>query len=117
MTSIDINGRIFVKDQASIRTSAADGCTEISGFYRILKYGVLLLDKERIPFACIVNNRHRERFFVSAHRTPDGKTRYLYGLMLCTEKRLGLDTLSNSDQHDLARRLIQQLCPDTDSIG
>lgn len=117
MKPIDINGRVFLKDLASARRIASESGTNIFGFYRVRKGGVLLLDKNRVLFAFLVNNRYGERFFVSAHRIPDGRIRFMYALTEEAERLLGIDKLSYSEEQALAHRSIEQLEAAKDRSG
>ncbi len=117
MKPIDINGRVFFKDLALARRLASANGTNIFGFYRLRKGGVLLLDKNRVPFAFLVNNRYGERFFVSAHRIQDGRIRFMYALTEAAERLLGIDKLSYSEEQALAHRSIERLEAATDRSG
>lgn len=80
-----------------------------SGFYKPRKGGFLLHDMAGKPFAFLVNNRHGERFFVSCSRHDDGRIHFAFALSSLDEKRLGIETLSYSEERDLAESICTTL--------
>lgn len=84
-----------------------------SGQYRTRKGGILLLDLQGKPFAFIADgSKQKERsgncWFVTASQ-DNGRTFYMQGLSERTEKALGIDGMSYSAQHDLAKATIKAL--------
>ena len=79
-----------------------------AGFYRAHTNGVLLLDRNREPFAYACIDSHTGAcFFVTAHRTEQG-TRYMYSTCTHTEKELGIFGLKCSEIHAIAKEVIRQ---------
>lgn len=96
------------KDPAKTQT---DGDEAVSGFYRPTTNGILFFDLAGAPFAFLVANRHRERFFVSCHQTAEG-VRYMFCTSRDAEEKLGIDNLSLLEQRDLANEVADGLACD-----
>lgn len=79
-----------------------------NGVVRKRKAGFTFLDENKEPFMFLVDNKHDEQFFVSCHKV-EGKTRFLFSTMECTEKRMGLDKLGYRETAEFARSLAIQL--------
>lgn len=72
----------------------------LDGIYKKRKNGVALNRGSGEPWIFLVANRWGERFFVSAFRGDDGRTRYLHGLTSADEKAIGF---TFSDEMKCAR--------------
>ena len=75
------------------------------GIYSVRKRGVMFRRPDGEPFAFLVANPGQSRFFVTATRQPDGRTRYSYGLTDESKRLLGLDGMTYSQQADEAARI------------
>jgi hypothetical protein len=100
MTSIDICGRRF--------RHASEPDAGPAGFWDHHQDGVLLMDRDRKPFAYVVNNRQGERFFVSCSQNDDGKVWFMHGLDERAAARLGLPD-SYLGRLDVARTVIDDV--------
>jgi hypothetical protein len=72
-----------------------------TGTYTVRAGGLILLDATGEPFACLVANRHHERFFVSCARHAAGIW-YSYGLNDDDAGRIGIRDLGYGDRQHLA---------------
>lgn len=103
---LTINNRKFARNDDEFTSSLfADGGT-CSGFYKRTKRTIKLYNMRRELFACAVNNRHGERFIVSASIQANGKPWVMYGLADKDAAFLGFDKLRFVDQCDIARALF-----------
>jgi hypothetical protein len=105
---IELRGKHYSKDQVEAIRLLREHGEAFAGFYRTHTNGVLFLDRKREPFAYACIDSHTGGcFFVTAHRTEQG-TRYMYSTCEHTEKALGIDGLTYSEQHNTAKDVIRQ---------
>lgn len=99
----------FVRKTSQITDSLFNPKGTASGTFKPTAGGILFSNLQGQPFAFLVANRHRERFFVSCSRSePDGgRIRYMLTTMTCDERTLGLPE-SLMARHDLAETLWDQ---------
>lgn len=103
------NGTYYVpKPSDVVGTLFTPGGTA-SGTYRKGPGGVTLFNLQGEPFAFIVDNRHRENFFVSCSRQADGRVRYMFTTTTRDEHALGLHQIGYAAGIELARSMIKQL--------
>ena len=103
---ININGRTFVKTVDDfVNTLFTSGGTA-TGYYKVMKKGVRIYDKNNNIIAFIVNNGYNDRFIVSATDTPNG-IRYSMSTSSLLDKTLGLDKLGYMETMDLADEVLK----------
>lgn len=102
--TIQVNGIKFIKlsKNSNEETLEKKGA---SFFYKKVKAGVRIYDKDKNIFAFLATHEESP-FFVSATDTGDekGKIRYSFALTNDAEKKLGLDTLSFSEERKVAEK-------------
>ena len=81
-----------------------DGQTA-SGLFRARKNGVLFMRPDATPCGFLVANPGQSRFFVTAYKTQNQKTRYMFSTSKETERFLGLSELGYREQLDEAARV------------
>jgi hypothetical protein len=81
-----------------------DGKTA-SGLFRARKNGVLFMRPDATTCGFLVANPGQGQFFVTAHKTQDQKTRYMFSTSEETERFLGLTELGYREQLDEAARV------------
>ena len=83
---IRIGNKIFFRRR---KAKPTDG--DCAGYFRRLKWDVRFYDRHGELFACCVDNKHNEQFFVTAW-VPDGEKspRYLFALSNKDRASLGL---------------------------
>jgi hypothetical protein len=81
-----------------------DGQTA-SGLFRARKNGVLFMRADGTPCGFLVANPGQAKFWVSAFKTNEGKTRYMFSTSKETERFLGLTDLGYREQLDEAARV------------
>ncbi len=105
---ITLAGKTYVKTQKEMTESLFSSGGTCAGFYQTRKNGVLFLDIQKVPFAFAARDvRTGGTFFVTASRS-EGRTFFMFGLGSYTEKQLGIENLSYSQQKDAAKNVIQQ---------
>lgn len=85
---LEVNGRLFAPAGYGQVAAPDSAQRALNGFYKPSTHGVLLLDTKREPFAFASSNDGG--FLVTAHRAPDGRVRYMFGLAGYTEEALGI---------------------------
>ena len=106
---IELAGKKYARNNAELVDTLFQGPVTATGFYRPLKNGVLLMDHQKKPFAAAVRDMHSSAcFFVNASRLENGRTWYNFGTDEFSERKLGIDGLTYSQQHDAAKAVIQQ---------
>lgn len=81
---------------------------ENGGAIRKMKGGFLFMDDTKKPFMFLVNNKHGERFFVSATEV-EGKIHYMYGLSEYDSRIAGIHELGYLGEIELANQIVEQL--------
>jgi len=109
---ITLSGKRYAKDQAEMSKLSNAGAP-YAGFYQTRKNGVLFLDLQKMPFAFAARDVTTGGcFFVNASRIADGKekgrTWFNFATNELTEKQLGIESLSYSQQKDAAKAVIVQ---------
>lgn len=79
-----------------------------SGFYKRFAGGIHFYDLHGQVFACLVTNRHGERFFVTATARVEGIF-FMHSTCSITEKKLGLTGLGLRAEHELASSIVDEL--------
>lgn len=79
-----------------------------SGFYKRFAGGIHFYGLDGQVFACLVTNRHGERFFVTATARPEGIF-FMHSTCTLTEKKLGLTGLGLRAEHELASSIVDEL--------
>lgn len=97
---ITINGHAFARNDRQFDA-------ECRGFFQPLRGGLLLLGKDKQPVACLVMNRHGERFFVSA-TACNGRTYYMYSTSASADAFLGLTGLSYLRRNAIAEQAARE---------
>ena len=92
---IVFNGKKYAKNDNEMVESLFHAGGTCVGFYKTRKDGVLLSDLQKIPRVFLVN-RPNEKFAVSAHKTDDGKIRFMFGICSLDEEWVGLTGLQNT---------------------
>ena len=78
-----------------------------SGWYKRYKNRIQFFDRQGNPFACLVN-RGNDYWFVSTHKTSDGRLRYLFACTTEAEKMLGTYGMGYTESHELAKAVWHQ---------
>ncbi|MBF6043340.1 hypothetical protein H8F22_31115 [Pseudomonas sp. P154a] len=79
-----------------------------SGFYKRFAGGILFYSLDGQVFACLVTNRHGERFFVTATARVEGIL-FMHSTCSITEKKLGLTGLGLRAELELASNIVDEL--------
>lgn len=98
----------FVPKPSDIVSTLFEGPTTASGTYKVKPKGIMFFDLKGEPQAFLVANQYGERFFVDCWRAEvKGKRRltYLYSTTQSTQKFLGIEGLSYTQQHELGASL------------
>lgn len=102
---LTINGRKFAKNDNEFLGSLFDAAGTCSGFYKMVRGGCRLYNMQKDLFAFVVNNKHGEQFFVSAHMF-DGKPRYMHALTDKDSALLGFGVMTYRQQREAAEALF-----------
>ena len=94
---LTINGRKFAKNDAEFTESLFVPGGTCAGFYKRTAKGVYLytMQRELIGF---MKSDSRFTGLVTAFRTDNGRTRYMFAACSALEKLVGFDTLGYSEQ-------------------
>jgi hypothetical protein len=103
---ININGNKFALNDNEFLDTLFTGNRTAIGYYKKTKRGIQLMDHQKSLFAFVVNNNHNERFFVSATR-KDNAIRYSFSTSTMTDRLLGFDKISYSQQAAIASQLFE----------
>lgn len=106
--SIVTPGRKWIPAAKDPALTSTNGDESVTGFYTQRAGGVLFYGLDGQPFAFLVANKHRERFFVTAHQTPEGH-RYMFTTTECSERRLGIEGMGYRDEQQLAESIADEL--------
>ena len=87
------NGKKYARNNDEFTSSLFDAGGTCNGFYKRIRGGIQLFDMQRQIAAFIVDKPNARRFVVTAHRTENGRTRYMHATTMSTEKWLGIDAL------------------------
>jgi hypothetical protein len=101
-------GRLWIAAAKNVAKTDTGNDEAVSGFYIRKQGGITFFDLAGNPFACLITNRHRERFFVSCSMTSEG-IRYLHSTMTCDEVKLGIDQLGYGDTNRLAQSIVEDM--------
>jgi hypothetical protein len=105
---LTIAGRKYAKNNSEMTNSLFQSGGTCSGYYRSGRHGILLRNLQGKPFAFIAN-QGGSQWFVTAGIGDNGKTVYMQGFGDYTARELGIDHLSYSEQHEVARKAIQDV--------
>jgi hypothetical protein len=106
---ITLQGKTYAKNAAEMRRALSSPAGTCAGYYRTAKNGVLFMDLQKAPFAfAAMDVTNGGCFFVNASKLENGRTWYQFGTNEITEKQLGIEALSYSEQHNAARDVIRQ---------
>jgi hypothetical protein len=106
--SIVTPGRKWIPAAKDPALTSTNGDESVTGFYTQRAGGVLFYGLDGQPFAFLVANKHRERFFVTAHQTAEG-LRYMFTTTECSERRLGIEGMGYRDERQLAESIVDEL--------
>ena len=104
-----VNGKKYANTDKEFTGSLFDKSGTCSGFYKVNKGGIVLMDMQKTVFAFIVNNKHNEQFFVSAIRQADKKIRYMYALADSDADNLGVKNMGYIQGRECAKMAIESL--------
>lgn len=90
---IIFNGVKFAKNEKELTESLFSKDGTCSGYYKVTKRGIQIMDLQNNIIAFIVNNGYGERFIVSASRCDNGRIRYMFSTCHKVEKLLSLEEL------------------------
>lgn len=79
-----------------------------SGFYKRLAGGIHFYGLDGKVFACLITNRHGERFFVTATARVESIF-FMHSTCTITEKKLGLTGLGHRAELELASSIVDEL--------
>jgi hypothetical protein len=102
---LTIAGKKYAKNDAEMTDSLFHAGGTCSGYYKVRKSGILLLDLQNKPFAFVANN-HGSQWFVTAGYSDSGALIFMQGLGEYTAKQLGIEGYSYSEQRDAATKTI-----------
>jgi len=97
---LELCGKTYARTKSLLVDSLFNPGGTCSGMFRVTGNGILFMNPDGSPFAFLVANRHRERFFVTARKREKGIW-YMFSLCDCDELQLGLPD-SLSAQHEIA---------------
>jgi len=109
---IEINGNKFAKNDNEFTDSLFHPGGTCKGYYKIHKKNIVFLNMQKEPFACLVNNRFNEQFFVSCYVEKQNNrnvSRFMFGLNSLDEKTLGLENSGWIESHKIAERIVKEL--------
>ncbi|MFV3332748.1 hypothetical protein ACNFIA_17550 [Pseudomonas sp. NY15437] len=106
--SIATPGRKWIPAAKDPALTATNGDESVSGFYTKRAGGILFYGLDGQPFAFLVANKHRERFFVTAHQTVEG-LRYMFCTTHCSDRMLGIEGMSYREKQQLAESIVDEL--------
>ena len=111
MKYIQIGNYKFANGAAALVDSLFESGGTASGIFRKRQHSVLFRKANGEPWFCLVANPGQSRFFVSAFKLEDGKTRYAFALSSVDANQLGFDRLTYSALNEVADTVWQTLNP------
>jgi|SRR5580692_5587674 hypothetical protein len=105
---LTIAGKKYAKNNTEMTESLFHTGGTCSGYYKVRKHGVLLMDLQSKPFAFIADQLSGQ-WFVTAGYADNGKLIFMQGLAEYTEKQLGIDGYSYGEQKDAATNAVLSL--------
>jgi len=106
--TLQINGRLFVANDAAMMETLFQGGATASGYFKQYKRGIEFRDMQGEPFAFLCANSASSPFWVSATKTSAGKTRYNYGFSEVDAARLGLDVMQPAAARENAKQVWEE---------
>ena len=102
---LTLNGRKFARTDAEFTDSLFTPGGTCAGFYKRTARGVYLYDMQR---ALVGFMKADARFtgLVSARKTDNGRTRYMFGACSTLERLVGFDALTYSQQYAAVRAAL-----------
>ncbi|HHH9441326.1 TPA: hypothetical protein ACP32N_003265 [Pseudomonas aeruginosa] len=101
-------GRKWIPAAKNPAGTNTGGDAAVTGFYAQRAGGILFYGLDGEPFAFLVANKHRERFFVTAHLTTEG-VRYMFSTTTATECMLGIDGMGYREERELAESIVDEI--------
>lgn len=99
---LTFNGKRFAKNDAEFTGSLFQPGGTCCGYYKRLRNGIKLYDQQHQLQAFLVDNRHGERFVVTAYTFPgDGRDRFMHSTTTSTARWLGIEGLKYGDDRAL----------------
>lgn len=95
------NGKQFAKNDDEFTSSLFTPGGTCQGFYKRTANGVRLYDMQRELTGFIVDNKHNERFIVSAGTNSEGRAFFMNGASSSLEQWLGVLNMSGSEERAL----------------
>lgn len=89
-TMLQINGKLYVKNNAEFTETLFRKGGTAYGYYKKLNGSIHLMDMHKNVFAAVVINKHDFKGIVNAKRLDNGKVFYQYGLSDENKKLLGV---------------------------
>ena len=98
---LTFNNKTFAKNADEFTSSLFTSGGTCSGFYKKTVNGIRLYNLKNMLVGFIVNNKHGERFIVSAGLNSEGKAFFMNGASSTLEKWLGIDGMSAANERKL----------------
>jgi len=102
---IIINGNKFAESEDEFIDSLFTSGGTCVGYAKRMKRGIMFFNHQYDIFACCVNNKHNEQFFVSASKR-DKVTHYMFGMSDNDEATLGIAGMGYRAKMELASSLF-----------
>ncbi|MBM5458601.1 hypothetical protein H8F21_13610 [Pseudomonas sp. P66] len=106
--AINTPGKKWIPAAKVIAETPTHGDTTVSGFYKRLSSGIHFYGLDGVLFACLITNRHGERFFVTASETTKGPW-FMHSTCSLTDIKLGIDGLGYRAQKELEQYIVDEL--------
>ena len=108
---ITFNGKKYAANKKEFSESLFTAKT-CSGFYKVIKNGIRLMDQQGEAFVFIFDNGRSDRGIVSC-RKHGNRYRYMFDTMTVDEKTLGFEKgLGYAQNVELAEKLLNEVFPD-----
>ena len=108
---ITLNGKKYAANKKEFSESIFTDQT-CTGFYKVVKNGIRLMDQQGEPFAFVYDNGRSDRGIVSC-RKHGKRYRYMFSTMTMDEKKLGFENgLGYVQSVELAEKLLNEVFPD-----
>ena len=95
---LTFNNKKYAKNNDEFVSSLFVAGSTWNGFYKKTKNGIRLYDMQNKLQGFIVNNRHNERFIVSAGTDSTGKAFFMNGASDALEQWLGVSSMPRRDK-------------------
>lgn len=111
---ITVCGRKYASDEAAFVGTLFETGGTAAGYFKAMKRGVLLMDMQRKPVAFVVVGKDAPYIVTAggiAGGKHEGRTFYMQGLSMLTERALGLPPGDYRAEREEAARVLLQVRP------